>query len=83
MSLPTDPTDRHRAIAGDFSTRTEAVTDWDAPAPVDGWTTRDVVRHRLVTDIVNAYDRWHAEQEDGRDHSNSADRSNGQRRGRA
>ncbi|KEI44197.1 PhoH family protein [Saccharopolyspora rectivirgula] len=44
---------------------------------------RDVVRHRLVTDIVNAYDRWHAEQEDGRDHSNSADRSNGQRRGRA
>ena len=45
MSLPTDPTDRHREIAAGFSARTEAVTDWDAPAPVDGWTTRDVVRH--------------------------------------
>ncbi|SFS93433.1 PhoH family protein [Saccharopolyspora flava] len=41
--------------------------------------SHDVVRHRLVTDIVNAYDRWHAlhddDQHDGR--------RNGQRRGRA
>jgi phosphate starvation-inducible PhoH-like protein len=41
--------------------------------------SHDVVRHRLVTDIVNAYDRWHA--------INDADqhdkRRNGQRRGRA
>nr|WP_246110641.1 PhoH family protein [Saccharopolyspora dendranthemae] len=41
--------------------------------------SHDVVRHRLVTDIVNAYDRWHAhndaDQHDGR--------RNGQRRGPA
>ena len=45
MTTPADPADRHREIAGGFTARTEAVTDWNAPAPVDGWTTRDVVRH--------------------------------------
>ncbi|WP_370591288.1 PhoH family protein [Saccharopolyspora montiporae] len=38
--------------------------------------SHDVVRHRLVTDIVNAYDRWHAEQEADQQH-------HGQRRGPA
>src|SRR5829696_6859180 len=45
MTLPTDPTGRHRAIAGGFSDRVHAVTDWDAPSPVAEWATRDVVRH--------------------------------------
>lgn len=45
MPLPTDPAGRHRAIAGTFTERAEAVPDWDAPAPVEGWTARDVVRH--------------------------------------
>ncbi|MER7012540.1 PhoH family protein [Saccharopolyspora sp. NPDC000359] len=43
--------------------------------------SHDVVRHRLVTDIVNAYDRWHA-LEDAEQHDRSG-RRNGQRRGRA
>jgi uncharacterized protein (TIGR03086 family) len=45
MSLPTDPAERHRVIAATFSERVRGVTDWDAPAPVDGWTARDVVGH--------------------------------------
>lgn len=39
------PAERHRWIAGDFSERVDGAGDWDAPAPVDGWTARDVVRH--------------------------------------
>lgn len=39
------PSDHHRQVAGDFSARVEGVRDWDAPAPVDGWTARDVVAH--------------------------------------
>ena len=45
MTLPTDPAERHREVAGGFSDRVRAVTDWDAPSPVAEWTTRDVVRH--------------------------------------
>nr|WP_231850042.1 PhoH family protein [Saccharopolyspora erythraea] len=41
--------------------------------------SQDVVRHRLVTDIVNAYDRWHAQNEA----EEAGGRRNGQRRGRA
>lgn len=39
------PADLHRAIAGGFTALVGPTTDWDAPAPVDGWTARDVVRH--------------------------------------
>lgn len=39
------PADRHRQVAGAFTARVEGARDWDAPAPVDGWTARDVVRH--------------------------------------
>jgi uncharacterized protein (TIGR03086 family) len=39
------PADRHRAIAGGLTRRVEGATDWDAPAPVAGWTARDVVGH--------------------------------------
>ncbi len=35
-------------VAGAFSARVDRVSDWDAPAPVAGWTARDVVGH-LVT----------------------------------
>jgi uncharacterized protein (TIGR03086 family) len=37
--------DQHREIAGAFTKRVVGVTDWDAPAPVEGWVARDVVRH--------------------------------------
>jgi uncharacterized protein (TIGR03086 family) len=39
------PAERHRQIAADFTTLAEGAEDWDAPAPVAGWTARDVVRH--------------------------------------
>lgn len=45
MPLPTDPAGRHRAIADTFTERVAGVSDWDAPAPVEGWAARDVVRH--------------------------------------
>jgi len=37
--------EEHRRRAGDFTDRVMGTTDWDAPAPVDGWLARDVVRH--------------------------------------
>jgi uncharacterized protein (TIGR03086 family) len=40
-----DPAERHRRVAGGFSDRVRSTTDWSAPAPVDGWTARDVVGH--------------------------------------
>ena len=40
--------ERHRQIAGDFTIRVQGVTDWDAPTPVAGWTTHDVVDHLLT-----------------------------------
>ena len=46
MSLvAADPAERHRRIADAFSDRVRGTTDWSAPAPVDGWTARDVVGH--------------------------------------
>ena len=45
MPFPHDPAGRHRAIADVFTERVEGVQDWDAPAPVEGWAARDVVRH--------------------------------------
>ena len=42
-----DPVTRHREVAAGFTARVEGVaaSGWDAPAPVEGWTARDVVRH--------------------------------------
>jgi uncharacterized protein (TIGR03086 family) len=40
-----DPAERHRRVAGSFSERVRGTTDWSVPAPVEGWTARDVVRH--------------------------------------
>jgi uncharacterized protein (TIGR03086 family) len=45
MTIPADPPERHRVIAGDFAAMTEQVTDWDAQSPVEEWKVRDVVRH--------------------------------------
>ena len=39
------PAERHRLISGVFADRVEGTDDWDAPAPVEGWTAREVVRH--------------------------------------
>ena len=45
MSLPEDPAERHRAVSAGFTARVQGASDWDAPAPVDGWRARDVVAH--------------------------------------
>ncbi|MBW4721783.1 PhoH family protein [Saccharothrix obliqua] len=51
-------------------------------------TSSDVVRHRLVADIVDAYEKWQVEQderdlgEDRRQHAGPGARSRGHRRGR-
>ena len=42
------PATDHRNVAAGFTAVADAVADWDAPAPVEGWTARDVVVH-LVT----------------------------------
>ncbi|EGD54689.1 TIGR03086 family metal-binding protein [Gordonia neofelifaecis] len=39
------PGRRHQVIAAGFAGEVTATPDWDAPAPVDGWTARDVVAH--------------------------------------
>src|SRR3954469_8639782 len=43
-----DPAGHHRVVAGVFTDRVLGTLDWSAPAPVAGWTARDVVEH-LVT----------------------------------
>lgn len=45
MALPEQPADRHREVAGVFADRVAATRDWEVPAPVTGWTARDVVGH--------------------------------------
>ena len=45
MSGSSPASAEHREIAGGFTARVEGTRDWDAPAPVDGWVARDVVRH--------------------------------------
>ncbi len=45
MALPESPTERHREVARTFTETVAGTHDWDAPAPVAGWTARDVVGH--------------------------------------
>jgi uncharacterized protein (TIGR03086 family) len=47
MSIPTEPAEEHRSIAGTFGERTRGVAadGWDAQSPVADWRARDVVRH--------------------------------------
>lgn len=47
-TLPGAAAERHRVVADTFAERVSATRDWDAPAPVAGWTALDVVDH-LVT----------------------------------
>jgi uncharacterized protein (TIGR03086 family) len=39
------PAERHRLVSDAFTDRVEGARDWDVPAPVEGWTAREVVRH--------------------------------------
>ncbi|WP_457208845.1 TIGR03086 family metal-binding protein [Nocardioides sp. P5_C9_2] len=45
MTLPDTPAARHREVAGTFGALVHEADDWQAAAPVDGWTARDVVAH--------------------------------------
>ena len=45
MALSEAPAERHREVAGAFTERVLGTSSWDAPAPVEGWVARDVVRH--------------------------------------
>jgi uncharacterized protein (TIGR03086 family) len=45
MGHSEQPAERHRQLAGGFTDRVLGTRDWDAPAPVQGWRARDVVRH--------------------------------------
>lgn len=45
MTLAESPAERHREVAGVFADRVAATRDWGTPAPVAGWTARDVVAH--------------------------------------
>lgn len=50
MSLPTEPAARHAAVADRFGELVALVAErdlWASPAPVAGWTARDVVAHLL------------------------------------
>ena len=40
-----DAAERHRRHAGAFTELVRGTRDWEAPAPVEGWTARDVVGH--------------------------------------
>ncbi len=48
MALPTEEAARFRVVEAGFGALVRSTTDWDAPAPVPGWTALDVVDH-LVT----------------------------------
>ncbi len=45
MTVVNPAAEEHRRVAGVFTLRVQGAEDWDAPAPVEGWTARDVVRH--------------------------------------
>lgn len=44
-TLPERPAARYREVAGTFTRRVLGTRSWGAPAPVAGWTARDVVAH--------------------------------------
>jgi len=45
MAHPPAPAARHAVVAGELTRLAAGTTDWSAPAPVEGWTARDVVSH--------------------------------------
>lgn len=46
----TDPLTAWRRSAGPFTAEVEAVTDWDAPSPCEGWNAREVLAHVIDTE---------------------------------
>ena len=59
----TEISDHYRKVAAPFTERVEQVPDdaWDNPSPVDGWVTRDVVRHLVDWVGDYFYERWDIE----------------------
>lgn len=47
MSVPNNPSDRHREFSQAFADVAAKVEDWTAPTPVEGWQARDVVSHLI------------------------------------
>src|SRR5215472_9462415 len=45
MAFSDQPAQRHREIGRVFTDKVNGTGSWDVPAPVPGWTARDVVRH--------------------------------------
>jgi uncharacterized protein (TIGR03086 family) len=45
MALSDRPAELHRQVSHGFTDRVRGAQSWDVPAPVAGWTARDVVRH--------------------------------------
>jgi len=53
-----EQSDRFRRVAADFTAKVDGVSDWDAPAPVEGWVARDVVRHLVEWMPSLFYGAW-------------------------
>lgn len=47
----------YRAALAPLTDVVEGVADWDAPAPCDGWTARDVLHHVVTTQRALLADR--------------------------
>jgi mycothiol maleylpyruvate isomerase-like protein len=47
MALSSLPAERHLHVSHGFTDRVRGARSWDVPAPVAGWTARDVVRHLI------------------------------------
>ena len=45
-----DAATRWRERSAPFTAEVEAVADWDAPSPCEGWTARDVLAHVIDTE---------------------------------
>ena len=43
--MMSEQSERFRRVAAEFTAKVDGAADWDAPAPVEGWVARDVVRH--------------------------------------
>lgn len=48
------PAREHQVVAAAFTERVAGVSDWETPAPPEGWVARDVVDHLVqwVTELV-------------------------------
>ena len=54
MALPEDSAGRYETVSDVFTRLVAGTVDWDAPAPVAGWTARDVVWHLVdwIPDVL-------------------------------